>query len=70
MAEDMASSGRLPGIDLGGVVNLRTSVSKLLFSSFPRKRESRIRYWQIHICCQWPLDSRLRGNDGEYDDTP
>ena len=26
--------------------------------------------WQIRICCQWPLDSRFRGNDGEYDDTP
>ena len=28
---------------LGGVVNLRISVSKRLFPSFPRKRESRIR---------------------------
>ena len=26
--------------------------------------------WQIRICCQWPLDSCFRGNDGEYDDTP
>ena len=31
------------GHHLGGVVNLRISVSKRLFPSFPRKRESRIR---------------------------
>ena len=33
----------VPLMLLGGVVNLRISVSKRLFPSFPRKRESRIR---------------------------
>ena len=34
---------KLDALFLGGVVNLRISVSKRLFPSFPRKRESRIR---------------------------
>ena len=62
--------------ELGSVVNLRISVSKRLFPSFPRMRESGIRLLaNTHLL---PMDFGFPlagmtvniGNDGEYDDTP
>ena len=36
----------------------------------PVASESGIRHPKIRLCCQRGLDSRFRGNDGEYNDTP